>query len=69
MNIKKQIKVALAYAGITQTELARRLGTTLPNFTQKTRRDTFKVNDMIRIADALGCEWKQEFKFPDGTTV
>ena len=69
MNAKQQIKMTLAYAGITHAELARRLGTSRPNLYRKIRLGLLSVNDMSRIASAIGCEWKSEFEFPDGTTI
>lgn len=69
MDAKQQIKMALAYVGITHTELARRLGTAPVNLARKMKLGTLSVNDMSRIASAIGCEWKSEFEFPDGTMV
>lgn len=69
MNTKQQIKMALVYAGITQTELARELGTSRANLSRKINLGSLSVNDMSRIASAIGCEWKSEFEFPDGTTI
>lgn len=67
MNIEQKIKMALAYAGISQAELARRLGTTPSNLNQKIKRNTLTMEDMEKIAQAMGGNWKAEFDFPDGT--
>ncbi len=39
---------------VTQVELARVLGTTRQSFSNKMARDTFTVNDTVKIADYLG---------------
>ena len=66
MTIEQKIKTALAYAGISQAELARRLGTTASNLNQKLKRNTITYEEMIKIGEAIGAEWKAEFVFPDG---
>lgn len=70
MNIttEQQIKMALAYRGISQAELARMIGTTPSNLNQKIKRDTVTKEEMIQIANALGGTWRAEFVF-DGNVV
>lgn len=69
MPIEKMIKVALSYAGISQAELARRIGTTPSNLNQKIKRNTLTKEELERIADALGAEFVCRFRFPDGTEI
>lgn len=69
MTIKQKIKMALGYAGISQAELARRVEMTPSNFSQKLQRDTFTLEEMERIAAALGGEWRAEFVFPGGIAI
>ena len=69
MTTEQQIKMALSYAGISQAELARRLGYTGPNLNQKIKRGTLTREEMERIAAALGGRWRAEFVFDDGTTI
>ena len=69
MTIERKIKILLAYAGISQAELARRLGTSPPNLNQRIKRGTLSVKDMQSIADAVGCEWQADFVFNDGTRI
>lgn len=56
MELKRKINVMCAYAGINQAELARRLGESRSNFSQKFVKETFKYDDLKRIAQATGCE-------------
>lgn len=69
MNIEQKIKMALGYANISQSELARRLGYTPQNFNQKIKRNTLTFEDMAKIADVLGAEWVAEFRFEDGMII
>lgn len=69
MDFIVKIKLAEAYSQISESELARRLGTTPQNFGQKIRRGRFTCTDLEKIATALGAEFHCSFKFPDGTEL
>ncbi len=69
MIIEQKIKMALAYAGISQAELARRIGMTPSNLNQKIKRDTLTYGEMETIAQTLGVSWRAEFVCPDGRTI
>ena len=69
MTIEQKIKMALAYSGISQAELARRIGTTPSNLNQKMKRNTLTMEDLEKIAQAMGGQWKAEFAFPDGEVI
>ena len=69
MNIEQKIKMALAFKGISQAELARRIGTTPQNLYYKLKRNTLTFEDMAKIAEALGAQWVAEFQFEDGTRI
>lgn len=69
MTIEQKLKMALAYAGVSQAELARRIGTTPSNLNQKVKRNTLTNEEMEQIATALGGNWRAEFVFADGTAI
>ncbi len=69
MTTEQKIKMALSYAGISQAELARRINITPQNFNQKLKNNRMTTEDMVLIAQAIGCIWHAEFQFPDGTTI
>jgi len=69
MTIEQKIKMALSYSGVSQAELARRLGTTPSNLNQKVKRNTLTKEELEQIAVALGCAWRAEFVFEDGTVI
>ena len=69
MTIEQKIKMALSYSGVSQAELARRMGTTPSNLNQKVKRNTLTKEEMEHIASALGGSWRSEFVFNDGTVI
>ena len=69
MTIEQKIKMALSYAGISQAELARRMGTTPSNLNQKVKRNTLTKEELEQIAEVLGGVWRAEFVFADGTVI
>lgn len=69
MTIEQKINMALAYRGMSQAELARKIGTTPSNLNKKVKRDTLTKEEMEQIAQALGGSWRAEFVFGDGTVI
>ena len=69
MTIEQKIRMALSYAGISQAELARRIGTTPQNLHQRVKRNKFTEEELEEIAAALGGTWRAEFVFDDGTVI
>ena len=69
MTIEQKIKMALSYSGISQAELARRMETSPSNLNQKVKRNTLTKEELEKIAKALGCVWRAEFVFDDGTII
>ena len=54
MTIAQKLNMALSYKGISQAELARRIGTTPSNLNQKVKRNTLTKEELEQIADVLG---------------
>lgn len=61
MNDKQFLRIELAKAGLTQQELADRLGISSSSLTQKLNRNTLKIEDYQRIAEALGKRFEYAF--------
>ncbi len=61
--------VALDIAGITQAELAKKLGTSPPALNKRLKTGKFSDKDFQEIAKALGAEYRSGFYFPDGNKV
>ena len=69
MKMKQKISMAIAYKGMSQAALARAIGMTPSNFNQKIKRETFSVEELEKIAAALGGVYSFSFDFPDGTKI
>jgi len=69
MTVEQKIKMALSYSGISQSELARQMGTTPQNLNQKIKRNSLTKEEMEQIATVLGGTWRAEFVFKDGTVI
>ena len=69
MDFSKKVKMALAYKGMSSAALARALVIFPQNLYLKMKKNTFSQKDAERIAEALGCEWRPTFVFPDGTEI
>ncbi len=69
MTIAQKLSMALSYKGISQAELARRIGTTPSNLNQKVKRNTLTKEELEQIAEVLGGTWRAEFVFDDGMVI
>lgn len=66
---KTQLKAAAAYAGKTFSDVAEGLGVSRQAFTQKAGRGSWTTNDLEKIAEIIGAEYKSVFVFPDGKEI
>ncbi len=69
MDIPTKIKLAETYAKVSETELARRLGTTPQAFGQRLKTGKFSSSDLDKIAEAIDAEFIYHFRFKDGTEI
>ena len=69
MTFEQKINMAVAYKGISQAELARRVGSSPQGFNQKVKRGTFTPDELDAIAAALGAVYQFGFLFPDGKEI
>ncbi len=69
MTMQQKINMALAYKGISQAALARSVGMTPSNFNQKFKRESFSIEELEKIAEALGAIYSFQFTFEDGTVI
>ena len=69
MDIPKKIKLATTYAGISEAELARRMGSSSQAFGQRMKTGKFSSAELEKIAEALGAEFICAFRFPNGDEV
>lgn len=69
MTVKQMIKTALAYQGMTEAELARKLETSPAAFNNRIQRGKFSVEELKQIAEAMGGEYFFGIRFPDGKEI
>ncbi len=69
IDMKTKLKMAEARAGISESELARRLETSPQALNQRLKTGRFTPDDLERIAEALDAELVFKFRWPDGTEV
>ena len=65
MSMSKKIKHLLIEKNITITQLAKLIGTTPQNLTNKLSRDNFKEKNLEEIAKALNCKYHATFIIED----
>lgn len=61
MDIAKEIKKVLIDEGLTQSELAEKIGTSQGNLANKLKRNNFSTNELQEIAEALNYRLNIEF--------
>ena len=69
MTIAQKIKMALAYKGMSEAELARSIGTSPSAFNQRMKTGKFSTEEMNKIAETLDAEFFFGFAFKDGTKI
>lgn len=69
ITIQQKIEIACSICGITQAELAKRIGSSPQAFGQRLKTGKFSDDDFNNIAKALGCTYKSGFYFSDGNKV
>ena len=69
MDIKTKIKMAEVYAGITESDVARKLEKSPQSFGQRLKTGKFTISELETIADALGAKFECSFTFPDGHSI
>ena len=69
MECRQFVKIATATAGITQAELAARLGWSPQLLNNRMKTGKFALEEWQRIAAALGADLMIGFQFPDGKQV
>lgn len=69
MTLQQKIKVACEIAGISLTELGRRMGMSQANFSKRVKVGKFTQEELEKMGQALGAKYKSGFYFPDGNKV
>lgn len=65
----EKIKILLLKKKMTVTDLAKSLGVTPQNLSNKFKRDNFSEKELVEIADVLGVKFEAHFVLEDGTKI
>ena len=69
MRISEQIKVLCVRCNISNAELARRLNVSPQAFSGKMKRESFTIEDLEEIAEAVGVEFRHDFILDNGDII
>lgn len=69
MRIDEQIKMICVKSGLSVSEIGRRLNKSPQAFSQKIKRGSITLDDLIDIALVTGCRLECRFVYPDGETI
>lgn len=69
ITIKQKVEIACSMAGISVTELGRRLGMSQQSMSNRLKTGKFTQEELERMGKALGAEYRSGFYFPDGNKV
>jgi transcriptional regulator with XRE-family HTH domain len=69
MTISEQIKVLCVRSNISVAELARRLKTSPQAFNAKLKRETFTIEELEIIADAVNAKFLRSFELDTGDKI
>ena len=64
--MSEKIRIVMVKRGnMSAAELARRVGWSAQNMSNKLKRDNWTQDDLTAIAEALGCRYRSEFEMTD----
>lgn len=69
MTISEQIKVLCVRSNISVAELARRLGKSPQAFNAKLKRESFTIEELEVIADAVNAKFMRSFELSSGDQI
>lgn len=65
MGMTEKIKILLIKKGMTQKDLADRLGITQPALSKKYKLDDWRESDLKQIANVCNCKYESNFIIED----
>ena len=69
MTVAEQIKVLCVRCGVSEAELARRLGKSPQSLNAKLKRNTMTVSELEKIAKVLGVDFSRKFILTNGDEI
>lgn len=65
MSMSEKIKIAIIKRKTTVSSVAKKIGTSQSNLSNKLTRDNFSEKELIQISEALGYNYKSVFIDPE----
>lgn len=69
ITLQQRVKASCELAGMSLTELAKKLGMSQQNFSKRLKVGKFTQEELEEIAKALGAKYISVFEFPNGTRI
>lgn len=69
ITLKDRIKAACDIAGISTTELGKKMGMSQSSISKRLSTGKFTQEEYEKMAEILGCKYISIFEFPDGQRV
>lgn len=69
VSVSEQLKILCVKLGISVSELGRISGKSPQSFSQKMKRESFTVDELKQIAEAVGSKYEGAFITPSGEKV
>ena len=69
ITIQQRVKAACDIAGISVTELGKRMGMSQSSISKRLNTGKFTQEEYEKMAEILGCKYISIFEFPDGQRV
>ena len=69
MDIAKKVKRLLLEKNVTATKLAQKVGITQPAISYKMTNNSYSIEDLEKIAEALDCELEINFVLNSGEKI
>ena len=69
LTLKQHINILSVHCGLKPAAIARVLGLERQTFYRKLLRSDLTYDELNKIAEAVGAEYKSVFVFPDGKEV
>ena len=69
ITLQQKVKTACAYAGISLTELGKRMGMSQVSISQRLKTGKFSQEELEAMAEALRCKYTSYFEFDNGIKI
>lgn len=61
LTLEEYVRLCCKRSGVSLSDVARSIGKKPPNFLNQLARGNFRVSDLEKIGDAIGCDFFYEF--------